>query len=212
MVAIAIIGVFESNHITLQGSPRGSGKSTTAAYYLLQDKYVLHHRVIANIHIDGAEYMTADEIATLLNNDELENVTILIDEFHLFVNSLAEKISRIKFYTRMFYQSRKKSINIICAWIRWLDVQIRIRTQFDFVLLPRKRHYGVASGNILDNCLIDNCKRAHMILVYCIKPAGNIRTPIKVLNPKIIGKYFNTHEIVRENAVMEFDDNVTIPE
>jgi hypothetical protein len=185
------------------GASRGSGKTTTAVHYAIMNIYEKNHILLANIHLTNLppekfQYMPAMEIIKKILAEELTNVTVLLDEIHLYFNSLGEEKDKVLFCLRLFYQARKLNVDVFYTAIRFMDIHIRLREQSEIQLLPQKYHYKIYDDGIeiTDLCPIDTCKELHVIKVFCLKPFWN--EPIAILNPVEVGKYFDTNEFVKD--------------
>lgn len=203
MTLTGIMAISDNKYIHNIGAVRGSGKTATAVHYAMMNVYEKGHTLYANIHITGLPegkffYMQTKDIVKKIVDEELNNVTVLIDEIHLVLNSMGEEKEKIAFYLRLFYQARKLNVDIFYTVIRFMDLHIRFREQTENELIPQKYHFKIENGYIVltDMCPIDSCKKQHLIQVFCIKPP--FREAIAVLNPMEIGKFYNTNEFVRD--------------
>lgn len=205
MTLTGIMAIPDNKYVNNFGAPRGSGKTATAVHYAIMNVYEKGHMIYANIHLTGLPdgkfvYMSAHEIVEKIVNEELSNVTVLIDEIHLILNSMGEEKDKVMFYLKLFYQARKLNVDIFYTVIRFMDLHIRFRQQTEIELVPQKYHYTVYDDNsitIEELCPIDTCKEKHVIKVFSIKPA--FHEPIAILNPLVIGKYYDTNEFVRDS-------------
>jgi hypothetical protein len=202
---IGIMAISDNKYINNFGAVRGSGKTTTAVHYAIMNVFEKEHTLYSNIHITGLPkgkfyYMPAQKIVEKIVNEELSNVTVLIDEIHLILNSMGEEKDKVMFYLKLFYQARKLNVDIFYTVIRFMDLHVRFREQTEIELMPQKYHYSVDDENLVtihELCPIDVCQEKHLIKVFSIKPAS--KEPIVILNPGVIGKYFDTNEFVRDS-------------
>lgn len=204
MVLIGIMAIPNDRHITSYGANRGSGKTATAVHYAIMNMIEKGHTIIANIHLENLPdgkffYMQSQDIVKKIVNEELSNVTVIIDEIHIILNSMGEDKDKVMFFLKLFYQARKLNVDIFYTVIRFMDLHIRIREQTEVQLLPQKYHFKIYDDGIqIDElCPVDSCKSPHLIKVFCIKPF--FVEPLVILNPLQIGKYYNTLEFVRES-------------
>jgi hypothetical protein len=204
MTLTGIMAIPDNKYVSNFGAVRGSGKTATAVHYTIMNVFEKGHTVYANIHLTGLPkgrffYMSAHDIVEKIVNEELSNVTVLIDEIHLVLNSMGEEKEKVMFYLKLFYQARKLNVDIFYTVIRFMDLHVRFRQQTEVELVPQKYHFTVYDDGIVINemCPIDTCKEPHLIKVFSIKPA--FIQPIAVLNPSVIGKYYDTNEFVKDS-------------
>jgi len=209
MPCIAVVAT--AKDIDVRNGTRGTGKSATAVSILSEYMIEKHLNGIANIHINtfsdnkgnhyNVEYNDTMAIINNIIDGVISDCVVLFDELHLFINSLAESIDKIKLFTSVFYQCRKLNISIICAWIRFEDVHLRIRKQFDYVLVPRKYH----DAYLQEPCGVDNCALHHYIGVRAIYPPGLYEIILYIFDMNILGKFYNTYEVVKHEDVIAID-------
>jgi Cdc6-like AAA superfamily ATPase len=206
MPCTAIVADYEG--IDIRNGRRGTGKTGSAVYIATEYQREKNLDLIANIHINSykvngivytPEYESTENIIQNIIEGVYRDCVILLDELHLFINSLATEVDKIKLFTSIFYQCRKSNINIICAWIRFEDVHKRIRRQFDFVLVPRKYH----DLELTESCAIDVCDKHHYIAVYAVVPQYIFGIPLYILDMEILGQFYNTFEVVKHEEVIE---------
>jgi hypothetical protein len=190
MSLIGIVGYpdldfFDVNPINI----RGCGKTLTMTYYLAQDK-IAGKTIYTNYTTEFSIKKKSAEIVDMIFNDKnLNNVSVGFDEFQEVMSSLGEKHNKIKFYSKLINQSRKKMVDIYYCAPLYKDINNRIREKTNIGLHPTKHHLNGEA------CIKDHCYEKHYIKVGTFKPYYNT---IKYLNPDIIGKLYNTFEIINE--------------
>jgi ribosomal 50S subunit-recycling heat shock protein len=119
------------NTINVKGTIRGNGKTLTMTYFLFAD-YVKQGRIIyTNYKTTFSKCLNAKQLIDLVYQDDLENISIGLDEIQTIVNSMGEKKEKAEFVTMLYNQARKKSIDIYQAVQREKDVFNRVRLQRD---------------------------------------------------------------------------------
>lgn len=186
-----IVGICGTYDDTYSSGIRGNGKTCTMTALLKTDKDKSKREVYTNYYTTFSHVLTTQEIINLLKEGELYNTTVGIDEIQIIVNSLGTKGKIVNFIDSAIAQTRKYEVDLYYASQRFLNVNNRLRIQTDVFLLPEKRH--------LDNslCCVDRCIKEHRIYVYSKCPFR--REPIMKINPEIVGKYYNTRELVNES-------------
>jgi hypothetical protein len=99
----------------------------------------------------------------------------------------------MKFVNRFIAQSRKADNETWMTAQRYNDIPRRMRAQIDRILIPVKKH---EDGSL---CYQDKCKRHHWIEVYSDKPYR--KTPISLIDTWVIGKYYDTNEIITDELI-----------
>ena len=198
---IGIVGYPDLDYYYRNINIRGCGKTLTMTYYLLMAYLKEKRTIISNYHIKindkkRIKYMPTDEIVDIILSGKVYNVSVGFDEFQDKMTSLGEKKAKIKFYSKLINQSRKANVDIYYCSPLFKDINNRVREKTNVGLNPIKRH--VDDNSI---CFSDSCERPHYIQVNCFKPIEKV---IRYLNPEVIGKYYDTMEIINEND--EFDE------
>ncbi|RPI80880.1 MAG: hypothetical protein EHM34_09420, partial [Nitrosopumilales archaeon] len=182
---------------------QGNGKNITAVWFAYVD-YLHGKKVYSNFKLAFAETLPAQEIIDMSLRGEIHDCTIILDEMSLILNSLGEKGEVLKFIMKWVKQLRKMGIDLYWIEQRANDVHLRLRTQTPLALEPEKYHTNGYDNNpqMWEICTVDSCKRTdHRILVFSKKPWLPI--PIKILNPQIIGKLYNSKEIMLDSMKLE---------
>lgn len=186
---IGIVGYPDLDYYYKNINIRGCGKTLTMTYYLL-DSYVKEKRnILTNYHTPFSKYMKSVDIVDEILNGEMNNICVGFDEFQEVLSSLGENKKKVKFYSKLVNQSRKKSTDIYYCAPLFKDIHNRLREKTNILLNPTKHHMNG------EKCFKDSCLEKHYIKVNCYKP---IMKTLKLLNPEIVGKYYNTFEIINE--------------
>jgi hypothetical protein len=207
---IAIVGEYDEDHKA--DCLRGNGKTCVMSDALIKDKIYKGRRLITNYHLKGAEYMTSKEIINLIMSEEVENISVGIDEIGSIIGSLGESKEDKKFWDNFIKQTRKLTVDVYYTDQIFSNVFNRIRKQTDIVLIPRKFHIHISNKESkrilkLSRCILDNCKQRHIIKVFKINAAARIwqrkEEFLYALRPEIIGKLYNTKELIKEGVKYE---------
>lgn len=192
----AIVGGLSEAEIGI----RGNGKTATMTYFLFK-AYLNKFQVLTNYHLNFSDpkgrkrtlkpplYLNAEEIKDKVLNDDLENITIGIDEIQLFLNSLGEKKEIVKSFTNeLMAQTRKRKVDAYWTTQIYYDVQKRARAQTDMILQPVKRHLNK------DICVKDTCDKKHIIEIWSIYPKKMLLQKIRA---EVIGTFYDQNEIIK---------------
>lgn len=170
---------------------RGNGKTLCLTFTGYLD-YQNGRKVISNYYTTFSEVVSTDKISDMVDNDNLQNVTILLSELQLYLNSLGGNTKNLrKFIGNVIGQSRKRNVDIHYDTQRYQDIHVRMRVQTDRVFIPRKYHYDGSP------CQFDRCKQPHIIWLYQHEPY--IKEPVISLKPEIVGKLYDSRELVSIN-------------
>lgn len=182
-------------------SIRGNGKNITETYYLHSD-YLLGRKIFTNYYTTFSEMLPLKEIIEVCLKDYekySKGITIGLTELQVTFDSIGNKKAVTRFIMWFVQQSRKLNADIYYDTQRLADVNIKLRVQTDNILQPSKIH---ADGKI---CRMDRCARKdHFIKVYSLKPYR--RKPItgkEVINCSIVGKMYNTNQLVFDEVIIE---------
>jgi hypothetical protein len=172
---------------------RGNGKTATVTDCLARDHIYQNKIIFTNYWTDFSEKMDTFDILDKIQEDKsMVNISIGLDEFQEILTSLGEPKKKTKYIRRVINQSRKKQLDIYITAPCFKDINNRIREATDIIIVPKKFHVNDNS-----RCYMDNCMREHYITIFSFKPF--IKSPIRIFNPKYIGKHYNTYEIINEN-------------
>lgn len=167
---------------------RGNGKTMSLTFVGYVD-YCNGREVISNYKTSFSELRPTEEIASMVQDENLRDVTILLSELQLYLNSLGTNSKVLKnFIGSVVGQSRKRNVDIHYDTQRYGDIHPRMRVQTDRAFLPRKYH--------LDDepCSIDRCSEPHIIKVYQHDPFE--REPVFILDATKFGSLYDSNEIV----------------
>jgi hypothetical protein len=204
---IAIIGEYDTEHRA--DCLRGNGKTCVMSDALIKDKVFKGRRIIANYHLKGAEYMSSKQIVNLIMSEEIENVSVGIDEIGSIIGSLGESKDDKKFWDNFIKQTRKLTVDVYYTDQIFMNVFNRIRKQTDIKLIPRKFHLHVLNKGgkrllKLTRCIQDNCNQRHIIKVFKINEGAYAwqrkEEYLYALRPEIVGKLYNTKELIKEGT------------
>lgn len=167
---------------------RGNGKTMSLTFV----GYVDHcngREVISNYRTSFSELRPTEEIASMVQDENLRDVTILLSELQLYLNSLGTNSKVLKnFIGSVVGQSRKRNVDIHYDTQRYGDIHPRMRVQTDRAFLPRKYHLND------EPCSIDRCPKPHVIKVYQHDPFE--REPVFILDASKFGDLYDSNEIV----------------
>lgn len=167
---------------------RGNGKTMSLTFV----GYVDHcngREVISNYRTSFSELRPTEEIASMVQDENLRDVTILLSELQLYLNSLGTNSKVLKnFIGSVVGQSRKRNVDIHYDTQRYGDIHPRMRVQTDRAFLPRKYHLND------EPCSIDRCPKPHVIKVYQHDPFE--REPVFILDASKFGGLYDSNEIV----------------
>lgn len=183
----AFIGCYQD---IWQVNPMGNGKTMAMSYYGYQD-HKKGRKIVSNYFTSFSEQMTVEEMVTLFDTTDLQNITLLIDEIHVIFDSLGHKQGKTRLITNMITQTRKRKVDLYYTCQRWMSVNKRLRDMTTCVFLPYKIHLGTAQ-----ECNIDHCEQPHEIVITCQYPFKP--WPLKVLNAREVGKLYDSNQIIRE--------------
>lgn len=167
---------------------RGNGKTLSVTFFGYID-YLQGRRVISNYKTVFSELQATEDIAEMIQTKNLQDVTILISELQLYLNSLGSNSNTIKeFCGSVVGQSRKRNVDIYYDTQRYGDIHPRMRVQTDRVFLPRKFHY--------DNtpCSIDRCEQGHIIKIFQHDPY--LKRPVFELRAEAFARLYDSNEII----------------
>ncbi|RPH75737.1 hypothetical protein EHM76_00970 [bacterium] len=188
-----IVGTFTDEFIA---PLRGNGKGITQNYFGFAD-FTKGREIYSNYHTKFSIYKRTQYIIDMILNEDLQKVTILIDEIQSILNSLGSKGAQILFIDTAAAQFRKIECDLYWASQRWMNVNNRMRLQTENVLLPCKFHYEDDSA-----CFLDRCKKLHYIEVNQVQPY--IEEPIITLHAPIIGQLYDTNEMIIDELNLDF--------
>jgi len=167
---------------------RGNGKTLTLTFFGYVD-HVNGRDVISNYRTSFSELMATEDIARMIQEEDLRDVTILLSELQLYLNSLGSSAEVIKdFCGSVVGQSRKRNVDIHYDTQRYGDIHPRMRVQTDRAYLPRKYHYDDTP------CNIDRCMEPHIIKVFQHDPFQ--MEPIFTLDASKFTGLYDSDEIV----------------
>jgi hypothetical protein len=187
------------------GGIRGNGKTLTATYYAYRD-YQQGRKVLTNYKTLFSEIMTTKDMVNYIFESELRNVTVVIDEIQVILNSIGTKGTVLKFVEQLLNQSRKRNVDIWYTTQRYLNVHVRLRQQTDVLLEPYKldvipipgtKKYKIDTSHI---CTIDSCDKHHLIVVKSKVPF--VVKPISMLKAWKVGNLYDTNEIINEKIIL----------
>jgi hypothetical protein len=187
---IGIVGYPDLDYYYKNINIRGCGKTLTMTYYLLESHIKEKRHILTNYHTKFSEYRKSADIVKEIFDGELTNIAVGLDEFQDILSSLGENKKKVKFYSKLINQSRKKNVDIYYCSPLFKDINNRIREKTNILLNPTKHHFTH------EKCFKDTCPEKHYIKVNCYKP---VQCTLKFLNPELVGKYYNTYEIVNED-------------
>lgn len=185
--------------VCIVGDPesiKGCGKTMTLAFLQYLD-YKKGRRILSNIEYTFPhEQLNVAKMIYDLENDEREkyqNVSIGIDEFHLFMPSGFSKLNADKdLLINFLYQTRKLDIDVYYVTHRAMNVNNKIRGMIELMLMARKFH--VADGS---HCVFDNCKEDHYIEV---KNANDVDSWVNkepmYINCNVVGELYPTNQLL----------------
>lgn len=167
---------------------RGNGKTLSLTFTGYCD-HLAGRRVISNYKTTFSELVSTEIIADMIQEDDLKDVTILLSELQLYLNSLGGSTKTIrKFIGSVVGQSRKRNVDIHYDTQRYQDIHVRMRVQTDRVFIPRKYHYDGSP------CQFDRCEKPHIVWLYQHEPY--LEEPLMALKPEVIGKLYDSNELV----------------
>ena len=166
---------------------RGNGKTLSLTFFGYVD-YLNGRTIISNYKTSFSEFMPTEDMADMIQDDDLFNVTLLIQEMQLYLNSLGSNTEVIKdFCGSVVGQSRKRGVDIHYDTQRYGDIHPRMRVQTDRAYLPRKYHYDDTP------CSIDRCEEPHIIKVFQHDPFE--AEPIFELKAEQFGSLYDSNEM-----------------
>ena len=167
---------------------RGNGKTLSLTFFGYID-YLNGRHVISNYKTSFSELQATEDIAALVQDENLQDVTILLSELQLYLNSLGSNSTVIKeFCGSVVGQSRKRGVDIHYDTQRYGDIHPRMRVQTDRAYLPRKYHYDDTP------CSIDRCEEPHIIKVFQHDPFE--QDPVFELKTEAFAGMYDSNEIV----------------
>lgn len=180
---------------------RGNGKTLSLTGYL----WLLHlsgYEIYTNYYTDFSEKIdSAQNIITYLQDNQSENedkqIAVGFTEFHNVINSIGSTAKQIKFIDLFASQIRKLNCDALYDTQRFMNMNNRLRYHTDYIWLPEKRH-----PEDLSLCNNDRCILEHDIYVYRYYPNYSNRW-IRKFNASIIGRHYNTKQIVYDTLVIE---------
>lgn len=188
-----------------RGGIRGNGKTLTATYYAYRD-YQQGRKVLTNYQTSFSKMMSTKQMVDYIFESELRNVTVVIDEIQVILNSIGTKGTVLKFVEQLLNQSRKRNVDIWYTTQRYLNVHVRLRQQTDVLLEPYKldvipipgtKKYKIDTSHI---CTIDSCDKHHLIVVKSKVPF--VVKPITMLKAWKVGNLYDTNEIISEKIIL----------
>jgi len=120
--------------------------------------------------------------------DERPDLILLITETQEILNSCGSENNKILFVDSFAHQLRKYGVDMYYDTQRYANIQKRLRSHTDTILIPFKRHYD------LSPCYISRCKKPHYVDVYSQKPY--LPNAIIRFNAVEVGKMYNTYQVV----------------
>jgi len=187
------------------GGIRGNGKTQTATYYAYRD-YQQGRKVLTNYKTTFSTMMSTKEIVDYIFDSELRNITVVIDEIQVILNSIGTKGTVLKFVEQLLNQSRKRNVDIWYTTQRYLNVHVRLRQQTDILLEPYKldvipiegtNRFKIDTSHV---CTIDSCNKPHIIVVKSKVPF--VAKPIALLKAWKTGELYDTNEIITEKITL----------
>ena len=200
---IAICGVY---YDIRAGSIRGNGKNITAMYLAYNEYQKNNTKIYTNFKTKISETFTINELLEKFRDNKLNNTLIIIDEAQIYLNNSGVKVTvRREIIQKFIAQSRKEDIDIILITQRFSQLHKELREQIDVVLIPFKYHYDYNKNMISNVCLIDNCKKSHIIRIFNINTMQFLKNKKEEiwLNPSVIGDLYDSNEIVLDDYVIE---------
>lgn len=161
---IGIIGTFDEVKI---GGIRGNGKTATMSYILYKYYYKMGCPVYTNYKTYFSEFIPTDQLGSYLlkeNDNNTNTITgVGIDEIQIFFDSYSKTSEGDAYFDdlTLIQQSRKKNIDIFFTIQRFMDLERRIRTQTDTILIPMK--FDKDTGR---QCVMDRCQKDHLFIVF----------------------------------------------
>lgn len=200
----AIVGRY---YDTVGGSVRGNGKTLAAVYFAYQD-YKAGRDIYTNFYTSFSTLYKINDLIELFENEQLENATVIMDEAQKYLNNSGVKVAvRSQIVGSFIAQTRKKNVDVILTTQRFGQLHKELREQVDIVLISCKYHYDEKEQKLTDVCLKDNCTRRHGIKVYSVNalPPQFVKQNGRdiILNPEVIGQYYNSNEIVLDNYILK---------
>lgn len=122
------------------------------------------------------------------DNFERPGLVLLVTEMQEILNSCGSDNNKILFVDSFAHQLRKYGVDLYYDTQRFKNIQVRLRTHTDTILIPYKRHYDKKP------CFSTQCLKPHLIDVYCIKP--DREKPIIRFQAPVLGKKYNTYQVV----------------
>jgi len=186
--------------VCIVGDPesiKGCGKTMTLAFLQYLD-YKKGRRILTNVtYTFPHEQLNVMEVIHDLESDNREkyqNVSIGIDEFHLFMPSGQPSGNKgdQDLLINFLYQTRKLDIDVYYVTHRAMNVNNKIRGQIELMLMARKFHTKDGS-----HCIFDNCKEDHYIEVRNANDVTSFldKEPLYI-NCSVVGALYPTNQLL----------------
>ncbi|HAX17998.1 MAG TPA: hypothetical protein DCY00_05320 [Actinobacteria bacterium] len=117
-----------------------------------------------------------------------QRLVLLVTEMQEILNSCGSSNNQVLFVDSFAHQLRKYGVDLYYDTQRFKNIQIRLRTHTDTILLPFKRHLNKKA------CYSTQCMEPHLIDVYSLKPERE--KPIIRFIASTLGKKYNTYQVV----------------
>jgi zona occludens toxin (predicted ATPase) len=121
--------------VVLQG-PIGSGKTLAAVAFSVMEKNKTGKKILSNIHLEKVEhqYFSSDDfIGMVVDNDKLEDCSIILDGAYLFTDSRNTQSKLNKLFTYLVVKNRMKAVDIYITTVDIKDIDVRIRRSADLI-------------------------------------------------------------------------------
>ena len=192
-------------------SIKGSGKTLTLTFLQYLD-YCKGRRILSNVKYNFPyEQLNVAQVIEDLDNglqEKYKDVSIGIDEFHLFMPSgqTAGNAEDKRMLVNFMLQTRKLDIDVYFTTHRAGMVDFRIRPQVEMVLMVFKHHTKDTESTVAgEHCTFDNCKEEHYIEVRNVTEFEYAFSKDPVyLNPNVVGKLYPTNQILDISASKYF--------
>lgn len=133
-------------------------------------------------------------LSSYQDNFERPGLILMITEMQEILNSCGSESNKILFVDSFAHQLRKYGVDLYYDTQRFKNIQIRLRTHTDTILLPFKRHMDKHA------CYSTQCLKEHLIDVYSLKPPRD--PPIVRFIASKVGKKYNTYQVVKDKLII----------